>query len=62
MRTTAFAAMLAALLAAACGKLGPPLRAPVPPEAGANQPPETPETPEPPGPGSEAETAPEESP
>ncbi|MDD9853996.1 MAG: hypothetical protein OXU78_08625 [Deltaproteobacteria bacterium] len=58
MRRAALWAFLAvALAAAACGKLGPPLRAP---EAGAGQ--QTAPPPETPGPGSEAEAGQEESP
>ena len=56
-RAVLWAFLAVALAAAACGKLGPPLRAP---EAGAGQqaapPPETP------GPGSAPETTQEESP
>lgn len=58
MRRAALWAFLAvALAAAACGKLGPPLRAP---EAGAGQ--QTAPPPETPGPGSAPETTQEESP
>lgn len=63
-RAALWAAALAVALAAACGKLGPPLRAPEAEQQAAPPPgtPETPETPAPPATEGEAETAPEESP
>jgi len=56
-RAALWAILAVALAAAACGKLGPPLRAP---EAGAGQ--QTAPPPETPGPGSAPETTQEESP